>query len=149
MLIIAGIVIALGYAVTALVVGTLGNRVPGDASTGLIVTTLILILLGTLIFGCGIGFAFGAMPALIMGAVPATEKAAANGFNSLMRSLGTSIASAVIGVVLAVNARSMGGVSIPAHDSFVISLLIGCGAAIVATLIATRIRPLRDALFKR
>jgi hypothetical protein len=33
----------------------------------------------------GVGLAYGAMPALIMGAVPQSETASANSFNSLMR----------------------------------------------------------------
>ena len=48
--------------------------------------------------GAGIGFTFGAMPALIMGAVPASETGAANSLNTLMRSIGTSSASAVAAV---------------------------------------------------
>lgn len=53
------------------------------------------------VIAAGVGFAYGAMPALIMGAVPLSETAAANSLNSLMRSIGTSASSAVAGVVLA------------------------------------------------
>ncbi|WP_312878152.1 MFS transporter [Lentzea indica] len=52
------------------------------------------------VIGAGIGLAYGAMPALIMSAVPASETAAANSLNTLMRAIGTSISSAVAGVVL-------------------------------------------------
>jgi MFS family permease len=52
------------------------------------------IILGACIVTAGIGFAYAAMPALIMSAVPVTETAAANALNTLMRSLGVSIASA-------------------------------------------------------
>lgn len=38
------------------------------------------------------------MPALIAGAVPLSETAAANSLNTLMRSIGTSVAGAVAGV---------------------------------------------------
>ena len=37
------------------------------------------------IIGAGTGMAYGAMPALIMGAVPPSETGAANSFNTLMR----------------------------------------------------------------
>ena len=59
------------------------------------------ITLATVFIGAGIGVAYAAMPALIMGAVPITETAAANGLNALMRSMGTSLSSAVVSVVLA------------------------------------------------
>src|SRR5690606_13595876 len=46
----------------------------------------------SIVFGIGIGLSFAAIPTLIMRAVPATESAAANGLNALMRSVGTTIA---------------------------------------------------------
>ncbi|GAB2812815.1 MFS family permease [Lentzea nigeriaca] len=70
------------------------------------------------VIGAGIGLAYGAMPALIMGAVPASETAAANSLNTLMRAIGTSISSAVAGVVLT-------QVTIP----FSFRLIMGLGAA--------------------
>jgi len=54
------------------------------------------ICLATGIIGAGVGIASAAMPAPIMGAVPLSETAAANGLNSLMRSVGTSLSSAVV-----------------------------------------------------
>ncbi len=73
-----------------------------------------LVLVSALI-GAGIGLAYGAMPALIMGAVPVSETAAANSLNTLMRSIGTSIASAVAGVVLAADDHLVrsGGRAVP------------------------------------
>src|SRR5690349_24135105 len=59
------------------------------------------LVLSTCIIGAGIGFAYGSMPALVMAAVPRTETAAANSLNTLMRSLDTSVASAVGGAILA------------------------------------------------
>ncbi|EGV39032.1 major facilitator superfamily permease [Corynebacterium glutamicum S9114] len=130
---IAGVVIAVGYALTAIVLFTIGNRTPGvDADSALILATLVLYSVCSLVVGIGIGLAFGSMPALIMGAVPATEKAAANGFNSLMRSLGTTGSSAVIGAVLA--GMMSGGV--PTLGGFMTTLIIGCCAALVAAVIS-------------
>lgn len=59
------------------------------------------IILASVIIGGGLGVAYASMPALIMGAVPHSETAAANGLNTLVRSMGSTIASAVIGAVLA------------------------------------------------
>lgn len=75
--------------------------------------------------GAGIGLAYGAMPALIMGAVPTSETAAANSLNTLMRAIGTSISSAVAGVVLT-------QVTIP----FSFRLIMGLGAATALLAVA-------------
>ncbi|GAA2431785.1 MFS transporter [Actinomadura vinacea] len=98
---------------------------------------------GLLLFSCvcsaGVAFAYGAMPALIMSAVPASETAAANGFNTLMRSIGTSTSSAVIGVVLANMTVQVGPVSVPSENGFRAGFLIGAGVAVAAALVALAI----------
>src|SRR5690606_30078771 len=87
-----------------------------------------------------VGFAYGAMPALIMSSVPITETSAANSFNTLMRSIGTSVASAAIGAVLAQMSVSFaGGVSVPTENGFRTGILIGCGVAVAAALVALTI----------
>jgi MFS family permease len=90
------------------------------------------ITLATVFIGAGIGIAYAAMPALIMGAVPITETAAANGLNALMRSMGTSLSSAVISVVLAHEVLRLGPAVLPSSHGFTIALLISIGAAVVA-----------------
>ena len=102
------------------------------------------LALGTAVIGAGVGIAYAAMPALIMGAVPLTETAAANGLNSLMRSVGTSLSSAVIGVVLAHETVSLGSVSVPSDDGFAITLWISLGACVLA-LALTGLIPRRSA----
>jgi MFS family permease len=67
------------------------------------------------VIGTGIGFAFGAMPALIMGAVPPSQTGAANSLNTLMRSIGTSVAGAVAGVILAQMTTNLGSVALPSE----------------------------------
>ncbi|MEU9187384.1 MFS transporter [Streptomyces sp. NPDC048484] len=97
---------------------------------------LMLVLMVT---SSGVGLAYGAMPALIMSSVPLSETAAANGFNTLMRSLGTSVGAAVVGVVLSQNVVTMGGFSITSEDGFRTALIIGAGVALVAAVIAALI----------
>ncbi|WP_017792041.1 MFS transporter [Leucobacter salsicius] len=138
-LMLAGIVIAVGYGVIALVLGTLGNRAPGEAPASLILTTIVLLTIGSAVSGCGIGFAFGAMPALVMGSVPAAEVAAANGFNALMRSLGTTSAAAIVGVILASMMHDVGGTLVPTLDGFLVSLAVAVGAALAGTALAAAI----------
>ncbi|MGA6173814.1 MFS transporter [Streptomyces sp. NPDC012600] len=100
------------------------------------------LLLVTLVCNSGVGFAYGAMPALVMSAVPPSETASANSFNALMRSIGTSFAAAVIGVVLARMTTDFGGFPLPSENGFRTAMLIGCGvgltAAVVAALIPVR-----------
>ncbi|MFF3373710.1 MFS transporter [Streptomyces sp. NPDC002680] len=89
------------------------------------------------VIGAGIGFTYGAMPSLIMGAVPASETGSANSLNTLMRSIGTSSASAVAGVVLAQMTTDFGGTALPSENGFKTVLAIGAGAALVAFAIAS------------
>lgn len=78
----------------------------------------------------GVGIAYAAMPALIMGAVPITMTAAANGLNALMRSIGTSLSGAVIGAILA-----SGGGMLPQAGSFTTAALVSLGAAGLAAML--------------
>ncbi|WP_406466572.1 MFS transporter [Streptomyces sp. NBC_01594] len=101
------------------------------------------LMLVTIVTSSGVGLAYGAMPALIMGSVPLSETAAANGFNTLMRSLGTSVGSAVIGVVLAQMTTTMGGYTFASEDGFRTALMIGGGVALLGALIAAAIPAVR------
>ncbi|MFD3972471.1 MFS transporter [Streptomyces cyaneofuscatus] len=102
------------------------------------------LLIVTLVCNSGVGFAYGAMPALIMSAVPQSETASANSFNALMRSIGTSFAAAVIGVVLARMTTDFGGFPLPSQDGFRVAMLIGCGVGLAAAVVAALI-PVRTA----
>ncbi|MCX4537969.1 MFS transporter (plasmid) [Streptomyces sp. NBC_00841] len=101
------------------------------------------LMLVTIVTSSGVGLAYGAMPALIMGSVPLSETAAANGFNTLMRSLGTSVGSAVIGVVLAQMTTTTGGYTFASEDGFRTALMIGGGVALLGAVIAAAIPAVR------
>ncbi|HET6154262.1 MAG TPA: MFS transporter [Marmoricola sp.] len=94
------------------------------------------ICLATALLGVGIGIAYAAMPALIMGAVPVTETAAANGLNALMRSVGTSLSSAVVATVLAQGTIKIDGITYPTDHAFTIAFLISLAAAGLALVLA-------------
>lgn len=94
-----------------------------------------LVLVATLM-GAGMGLAYGAMPALIMDATPVHETAAANSLNTLIRSIGTSISSAIAGVVLAHVTVDFAGTAVPSRDAFQIIFLIAAGASLAALAIA-------------
>ncbi|MFE9866957.1 MFS transporter [Streptomyces sp. NPDC005506] len=101
------------------------------------------LMLVTIVTSSGVGLAYGAMPALIMSSVPLSETASANGFNTLMRSLGTSVGSAVIGVVLAQMTTTMGGYTFASEDGFRTALMIGGGVALLGAVIAAAIPAVR------
>ncbi|MGH3653772.1 MFS transporter [Glutamicibacter sp.] len=112
-------IMAIGYAV-----GPLGM----SSTWGLLVTSLVI--------NSGVALAYGAMPAIIMGAVPRSETGATNGFNTLMRSLGTTSGAAIIGLVLADMTIDFHGVVLPSEAGFHMTLWLGAGICLVAAIIA-------------
>ncbi|MEJ3655471.1 MFS transporter [Actinomycetes bacterium KLBMP 9759] len=115
-------VIAVGYGLGVLATGSV---------LGLVVISCVI--------AAGIGLGYAAMPALIMSAVPTSETAAANGLNALSRSLGTSVSSAVIGVVLANLSIDFAGHDVPSAAGFAVALGIGGVAALLALALAALI----------
>ncbi|MFJ4828329.1 MFS transporter [Streptomyces sp. NPDC088747] len=124
------LIIAIGYGISLPLMST-------GSTWGLLVVTIVC--------NTGVGFAYGAMPALIMGAVPQSETASANSFNTLMRSIGSSVSAAVIGVVLAQMTTDFGGFALPSENGFRVAMLIGCGMGLGASILAFFI-PVRAAL---
>ncbi|MEU4314882.1 MFS transporter [Nocardia sp. NPDC024068] len=100
------------------------------------------IMIASVLVTGGVGLAYAAMPALIMGAVPVTETAAANGLNALMRSVGTSTSAAVMSAVLANMTITLGDHQLPSRDAFHTAFLISVTAAIVAIAL-TAVIPMR------
>jgi MFS family permease len=111
-------VIAVGYVAALFLMGT----APG-------------LMTAHMIIKAGVGIAYGAMPALIMGVVPRSQTSAANSFNSLMRSLGSSMGAAVIGVVLAQMTTMTHGHTLISEGGFRVGLAIGCGVGVIAAVV--------------
>ncbi|MFF1447143.1 MFS transporter [Streptomyces sp. NPDC058274] len=118
-----------------LILGMLIIAIGYGAGLGLMSAAWQTIVIAV-ILGAGIGLAYSSLPALIVGSVPASETGAANGLNTLMRSIGTSVSSAVIGMVLANTANHVGGVAVPTMHGFRVSFLIATGAVAVGLLMA-------------
>ncbi|MEA5360772.1 MFS transporter [Amycolatopsis sp., V23-08] len=118
-LMLGAVVVAIGYAIGIVLMSQVWH--------------LVLI---SCVIGGGIGLAYGAMPGLVMAAVPVSETAAANSLNTLMRSIGTSISSATAGLVLAQLTVHFGPVVLPAQSGFRVVLAMGSGAALIALSIA-------------
>ncbi len=124
---------------TTLICGALVMAV-GYACAALLMHSLVALVVASVIGSMGTGLAFGAMPTLIMNGVPTNEKASANSFNTVMRSIGTSVSSAVIAMILAGMSVHLGGATIPSQSGFRVGLLIGCFVAVVAAAISLNIR---------
>jgi MFS family permease len=120
---------------TTLILGMLIIGIGYGAGLGLMSAAWQSLVIAV-VLGAGIGLAYSSLPALIVGAVPASETGAANGLNTLMRSIGTSVSSAVIGMVLANTANNVGGVAIPTMHGFRVSFLIATGAVTVGLVLA-------------
>ncbi|SDY56621.1 Major Facilitator Superfamily protein [Saccharopolyspora shandongensis] len=94
------------------------------------------LVLVSCVIGAGIGLSYGAMPALIMAAVPVAETAAANSLNTLMRAIGTSVSSAVAGAVLAQLTATFGALTVPSEAGFRVIMAMAAAAALLALAIA-------------
>lgn len=112
----------------------------GYLSAVFLMTAPWQILLCNVIVSTGVGIGYSAMPALIMSAAPLHQMAAANSLNSLMRSIGTAIASALLATILASSVIDLGGgITVPAESSFRIVFIVGSIAAVGAALLALSI----------
>ncbi|MFH9982983.1 MFS transporter [Streptomyces sp. NPDC017179] len=118
-----------------LIIGLLVIAVGYAAGLGLMNAAWQTVVV-SVVLGAGIGLAYSSLPALIVGAVPASETGAANGLNTLMRSIGTSVSSAVIGMVLANTAHHTGKIAVPSMHGFRVSFLIATAAVVVGLALA-------------
>ena len=94
-----------------------------------------MLLVSTLV-GVGVGFAYSAMPTLIMRAVPPTETAASNGLNSVMRTLGSTVSATLVGVILASNAENVGGLAVPTQVAFQYLFAMGAAVSLVGVVLS-------------
>ncbi|MGZ4455295.1 MAG: MFS transporter [Nocardioides sp.] len=102
------------------------------------------LLVASLVCSAGVGIGYAAMPTLILDAVPMREAGAAVGLNALMRSMGTTIAAAVMGTILTGNTRAFGPVELPTQGAFQLCFVAGAVAAfagVALTALIPRRRP--------
>ncbi|WKX69532.1 MFS transporter [Streptomyces sp. XD-27] len=100
-----------------------------------------------LLVGAGISLGYAAMPAVIVASVPPRQTGIANGINSIARSTGSAIGSAMITTVLASKAAENlppGAPQLPAESQFTLSfVLAGAAFALVAVVAAVGLRTIR------
>jgi MFS family permease len=82
----------------------------------------------------GIGFAFAAMPNLILMAVPPEQTGQATGFNAVVRSVGSSIGTQVTAVVVVSSAAP--GSLVPRESGYVTAFVLCAGVTALAAAVA-------------
>lgn len=97
------------------------------------------VSLSAALVGIGTAFAYAAMPALIMSAVPLAQTASANGLNTVLRQVGTSTSSAVVAAVLSVSFVVIDGGSYPTWSGIVVLDVVAAAVALIAGAIALAI----------
>lgn len=103
------------------------------------IDSLTQVIIGATIVGAGTAIGYATMPAIINAHTPVSELGAANGLNSLVRSVGSSLASAVGGALLAATTVSLGGYDFPSLEAYRELFALCAGASIIAAMIALAI----------
>ena len=85
------------------------------------------------------------MPTLILDAVPLREAASAVGVNALMRSVGTTLAAAVMATLLTSSTVQLGELALPTESAFRWCFALGALAAFAGAAIAAFV-PRREAV---
>ncbi|MCP3757816.1 MFS transporter [Streptomyces sp. TBY4] len=84
-----------------------------------------------LVVGAAVSFGYAAMPAVIMASVPHHQSGIANGINSISRSTGSAIGSAIVTTILAsktIEHLPAGVPALPAESGFTLTFVIGAVA---------------------
>jgi MFS family permease len=97
------------------------------------------LLIATCVASAGVGIGYAAMPTLILDSVPMREAGSAVGVNALMRSVGTTVAAAVMATVLTSVTVSAGGFALPSEAAFRWCFGLGALAAFVGVAITALI----------
>lgn len=124
-----------------LATGTLVIAV-GYAARILLMSTEWQVIVGAVVVAAGMILGLSSMPVLLMSSVPASETAAANGLNSVMRNIGTSSASALVASILTTVVMRVGDESFPRQSAFqyvyAIAALGGLFACVAALAVPRR-----------
>jgi len=104
---------------------------------------LAMIIVGATVVSIGTALAYSALPTLIMGSVPVSETGAANGMNTLVRTIGQTVCAAVAVLVLSHITLNRGGRELPSLNAYL--TIFGIAAAVsTAALVATLFIPRRS-----
>lgn len=96
---------------------------------------LTQIVIGSVAVGIGTAMVYGALPTMIMRAVPVTETASANGLNVLLRAIGTTSASAIVAAVTSASIVTINGVQATSESAITMLFWLAAAAALVGAAI--------------
>ncbi len=102
------------------------------------------LLVASCVASAGVGIGYAAMPTLILNAVPMNEAGSAVGINGLMRSIGTSVAAAVMAALLTSSTTRVGSFELPTQGAFQLCFIVGAVAAFLGVAIAATIPVVRQ-----
>ncbi len=97
-------------------------------------STPIELMIGAALMGFGVGFAFAAMPNLIIEAVRQEQTGEATAVNALTRSVGAAIGAQVSGTIL--SGSVVLGSTLPGEDGFTTAFVVAAGVAVLGAGIA-------------
>jgi len=151
-----GLMMMLFTPVSSRMLTRLGARVTmavgaGVLAAGYLVATLLMdapwqLMVASCVICAGVGIGYAAMPTLILTNVPKSEASAGVGLNSLMRSIGMTIAGVVMAVVLTSSTITVvPGTDVPTHGAFQTCFVIGAAAAAIGAVIVLFIAKQRRA----
>jgi len=92
------------------------------------------LITGSVLVNAAVSLAFASMPALIVAEVTPAQTGVANSVNSIARSVGSSVASAVVVTLLASEVLPSG---VPRESAYVTAFLLGAGACLLAAALVT------------
>ncbi|MFD9782800.1 MFS transporter [[Kitasatospora] papulosa] len=137
-----GVAMVLLSPVSARISGRHGPRTSLALASGIIAVGYVVryftshslwtIVAGATVVAAGTAIAYSALPALVMRGVPVGETGAANGLNTLMRSIGQAFCSATVAAVLANMTFLAAGRPAPTLGAYRLVFLIAAGAALLA-----------------
>lgn len=102
----------------------------------LLPVTAGLAIVWTTLVSTGVGIGYAALPMLIVRHAPLRETGAANGFNALLRAIGTAIASALVGAIAAGMAVQSGAVHAPSAAALTTIGTVGIALSGLAVVLA-------------
>ncbi|WP_245839111.1 MFS transporter [Nocardia donostiensis] len=142
----AGLMMVVFAPISARMIERIGAKYTLLIGTGLLVVaytarlfltgSVPLIVMGAMFVMIGTAIAYSAMPMLIMGSVPITETASANGLNTLLRSVGTSISSGLISALLTAVTMDVAGQELPSLGAFRLVFVMAAVAALATLAVA-------------
>ena len=137
-----GLVMMLFTPISSRLLNALGGRITLAVGAGVLAGGYVIavfmtnapwqLMVASCVASAGVGIGYAAMPTLILRNVPEEEASAGVGLNSLMRSVGTTVAGAVMALVLTSNTQELGAGAdpVPTGAAFQLCFFIGALAAL-------------------